>query len=382
MEFFIAEVEPLSSPDVTPSWVAEQAAAIARANLRNVYGHEDLANPVAVNVRNYAHQVGGHCVLLEAVAGTPDGLPQGPHGLPALSFDAATAGPERELVGTAGVDMPTEDNLTLAYLWCDVPETLRRNGIGSALLDAADSLCARYGRTVQQNWATTRAPGPDAPVLIPESGVSSVARDEVAEFMLSHGFVLEQVERHSELALPADPAALDRLRREAEAKASGYRLVTYTGRTPDELVEPICRLLQHFSTQEPNAGLDREETNWTPERYRAQDERRLANGRTPIGTLALDTAGGAVAFTEFSLPGEPTPHVAFQEITIVDAAHRGRRLGLLVKLANLRALERTHPEVTAVHTWNAHENQHMLAINDALGFRERTAEGAWQRRLG
>lgn len=33
-----------------------------------------------------------------------------------------------------------------------------------------------------------------------------------------------------------------------------------------------------------------------------------------------------------------------------------------------------------VHTWNAAENVHMLAINAALGFREVGAQGGWQLR--
>lgn len=35
-----------------------------------------------------------------------------------------------------------------------------------------------------------------------------------------------------------------------------------------------------------------------------------------------------------------------------------------------------------VHTWNAGENSHMLAINTALGFRPVSLEGVWEKRMG
>lgn len=45
--------------------------------------------------------------------------------------------------------------------------------------------------------------------------------------------------------------------------------------------------------------------------------------------------------------------------------HRGHRLGLAVKVANLRQLGPSHSCVT---TWNAAANRPMIAINEALGF--------------
>ena len=62
--------------------------------------------------------------------------------------------------------------------------------------------------------------------------------------------------------------------------------------------------------------------------------------------------------------------------------HRGHRLGMLVKAANLGGRRPGWPSVRSVLTWNASENQHMLSINIALGFRPAGYEGEWQKRLG
>ena len=71
----------------------------------------------------------------------------------------------------------------------------------------------------------------------------------------------------------------------------------------------------------------------------------------------------------------------FQEDTLVLRAHRGHRLGLLIKCEMIRLLATTRPGARRVHTWNAEENAHMLAINVALGFRPARVAGLWQRKL-
>ena len=52
---------------------------------------------------------------------------------------------------------------------------------------------------------------------------------------------------------------------------------------------------------------------------------------------------------------------------------------MLVKIRNLRRLLAEYPAVERVITFNAAENDHMLAINVALGFRPAGYDGEWQR---
>lgn len=61
--------------------------------------------------------------------------------------------------------------------------------------------------------------------------------------------------------------------------------------------------------------------------------------------------------------------------------HRGRRLGLLLKTTQLLELGRSLPRLRRLHTWNAAENRHMLAINEAVGFTVTGHSGEWQRAL-
>lgn len=85
-----------------------------------------------------------------------------------------------------------------------------------------------------------------------------------------------------------------------------------------------------------------------------------------------------MGFTELEVSAEPGRAVS-QEDTLVLREHRGRRLGLLLKVANLELLAAESPGHPSVMTYNAEENRHMLTVNEALGFVPVGYEGAWRR---
>jgi hypothetical protein len=88
-----------------------------------------------------------------------------------------------------------------------------------------------------------------------------------------------------------------------------------------------------------------------------------------------------VAYTDIAV----TPHEserAYQWGTLVRPDHRGHRLGMAVKVANLRLLQETQPEVTTVITFNADVNAPMVSVNEEMGFRPVQWSGELQKRLG
>ena len=72
------------------------------------------------------------------------------------------------------------------------------------------------------------------------------------------------------------------------------------------------------------------------------------------------------------------PEWGFQELTAVARPHRGHRLGLLLKLAMLDLLAAREPQLTRVITLNTAGNDHMIAINDQLGFGVLDRWPAWE----
>lgn len=121
-------------------------------------------------------------------------------------------------------------------------------------------------------------------------------------------------------------------------------------------------------------------TDYEPRRlFVARLDGRIV-GRGLLITAAVEHAPTRrlVAFTELSVPSEPTRPVEQQD-TLVLSEHRGRRLGMLAKAANLVRLQRDHPGHPSVTTLNAEENRHMLSVNEAGGFVAVGYEGAWRK---
>ena len=61
--------------------------------------------------------------------------------------------------------------------------------------------------------------------------------------------------------------------------------------------------------------------------------------------------------------------------------HRGHRLGLRVKIAMLRWLQEAEPKLVVVSTWNAASNDHMIEVNEILGYHVVAGAIAWQQHL-
>jgi RimJ/RimL family protein N-acetyltransferase len=74
------------------------------------------------------------------------------------------------------------------------------------------------------------------------------------------------------------------------------------------------------------------------------------------------------------------PEHAHQGATLVLREHRGHRLGARVKVAVLRELAATLPQVRRISTYNAESNRPMVAVNEALGFRRSGGLSTWSSR--
>ena len=78
---------------------------------------------------------------------------------------------------------------------------------------------------------------------------------------------------------------------------------------------------------------------------------------------------------------DPTTDEALQDDTLVMPEHRGHRLGLRLKLANLEILESEYPGRTAIHTWSAIDNAAMQRTNRTFGYVPVEFEHVLQKRL-
>lgn len=285
-----------------------------------------------------------------------------------------------EVVGYALVELPRAGNAHLGYVELGVAPGHRGRGIGSELFDAGVELVRQDGRNtlfVCTDQRSEPAPGPGT--LAPSTGAGLVSSDDPGvRFLRRRGLTLEQVDRYSVLQVPLAAGVLASHRSAAQAVAAAdYDLVSWQDPCPDERVDDFAALVQAMSTDAPVGGLDWREDPWDAARVRRGERKRADAGQQLLTTGAVHRRSGRlVAFTSFFVPQRRD--FVWQHDTLVHRDHRGHRLGMLVKAANLQRLAAERPQVRRVGTWNAEENAHMLAINVALGFAPSGGSATWQ----
>jgi GNAT superfamily N-acetyltransferase len=351
---------------------------------------EELAPPSAVGAPGWDDFVEMTRVRNEieaiAVGGTQLGFPPeellprwiDPHD-PRRLFLARVDG---HIVGRGTYEFAPEPRDPVGWLTVEILPGFRRRGIGHAVFETMDAVAREDGRMTYQTGFISRSNTPGGRVHSPTGFGSVPARDDGVRFALSHGFALEQVERLSSLALPMKPAVLAAHRAKAAREAgSEYRVVRWEGRTPKERQDDLATLRNRMATDAPYGQLEIREETWTAARVADQDDLEARSPRILL-TSAIEhvPTGRLVAFNELSVPPDRARPVA-QRDTLVLSEHRGNRLGTLLKIDNIEALQESHPGHPAITTGNAEENRYMLSVNEAVGFVALAYESAWRRVL-
>ncbi len=232
----------------------------------------------------------------------------------------------------------------------------RRRGTGRALLRHAGGRAAAHGRTRFTAMA-----------------VAGSAGQAFAERV---GARLDQQEvRRIQYLREIAPGTVAALRATATAAASGYSLVSWAGPVPDEYLDAVARVVNAF--EDAPHGANEEPEVWDGTRIRERGEVLLQAGLLRSHSVAAirDADGEMAAYTEVAVDPDH-PDWGFQQLTAVTRAHRGHRLGLLVKTAMLELLAQAEPKIEQIATGNAAANEHMIAINEQLGYR--VVEPGWR----
>lgn len=249
-----------------------------------------------------------------------------------------------------------------------------RAELAELLVDDVCRVAAARGRAVVMGGSPA---APTGDVMAATGFGGADADDPEAAPLIARGFVLEQVYRVSVADLRRMPD-LDARLGAARAEAADYATVAWDGETPAEHRVAMRSLHERMSTDAPIAGLALEPEVWSDERLAEFERSKTAGGRV-MRTVAVrhEPSGELVGFTSLFIG---SGDVARQHDTLVVREHRGHGLGMLLKLANLVELRERHPTHPRVSTWNAEENRHMLAVNEATGFEPVAYEGVWQRK--
>ena len=285
---------------------------------------------------------------------------EGTHPWPAMAQPAWLAEEGGEPVGFVQAYLALRENLDVWTYELVVHPAHRGRGVSARLLAHVED--------------TARAD--ERPRLLTE------VAEPVWGFAETAGYrrVLVDVQRRLDLG-GLDEESHGRLLADARRRSAGYSLVQWVGSTPAEELDDVAVLEARMSSDPPFDDLEWEPETPDPERVRERDAMVVGRGMTRYVTVVHDDATGAVVGSTSIARLATLAAGAEQWETIVLEEHRGHRLGLLLKLENLRFFREHEAAVRTIDTWNAESNTHMIAVNDALGFRVVRRWGECERRL-
>lgn len=277
---------------------------------------------------------------------------------PAVGLVRAKGG---RVVGIVEVELPHWDNRHLGWLGITVDPLVRRQGIGRSLFEAGVDRVRAEGRR-----------------LVIANSFEGTAGVGFLEAM-GLGRVSVEVQRRQHIP-DLDWERLDRDYATAERRCIDYELVRMPGATPEDLLDDVARMTAAINDA-PTDDYDIEDEVFTPERLRAFEDAQRVHERRVYRLVARHRRTGDLAgHTMVGVDGT-RPWFGWQYDTSVLRAHRGHRLGFVLKAAMLRWLAEEEPQLRDLDTWNAASNDHMIRVNEMLGYRVVASVIGWQRHL-
>ena len=261
-------------------------------------------------------------------------------------------------VGAGSVETSEYDNLEMAWVQLTVTPPARCTGVASAMLPELEAIAAGMGRT-----------------LIHLSGWDGPGLHRLAA---ARGYQRKSAEIRR-LQVVKEAPDLEPLVREARARAGDYELLRVEGYSPAELLPALVHLTEAINDA-PLDDLEWEDEVFSPERVRAYEQAQIESGHRFRRLVARHRPTGELAGHTVVVVDTDQPAYAEQHDTSVVRAHRGHRLGLLLKAEMLRWLAETEPQLERIYTDNAESNAHMIAINESLGYRPMGRIVEFQRR--
>jgi GNAT superfamily N-acetyltransferase len=167
--------------------------------------------------------------------------------------------------------------------------------------------------------------------------------------------------------LPLADSDITALAKIIEEPHPGYRLASWDGMVPDELVETFVAS-RHAMNDMPAGGVDLSAVPWDLERVRAAVAAVEKQGDVLHTVVAISETDDTIAgFTELAIPGDGKSDAQHYG-TAVLPEHRGHGLSLWMKAASIGHARERYPLLGGLLTDTADNNPHIRRVNDSLGY--------------
>jgi GNAT superfamily N-acetyltransferase len=271
-------------------------------------------------------------------------------------------------VAISALEVSRDDNLHLIRGDLFVDPARRREGHGSRALAHLEDRSRELGRQALLFWVM--------------EGTDERGTGANRLFAPQHGYsvIEESVER--ELDWPRPAGELDRFTSGYLPHAGDYEILSWCGAAPEDLLAGRAHLSAIMPVEVPDSGYGVEEERWDKERVRHHEQRTDEMGRDLLVAVARSRESGElIGYSELTVSREQ-PGTAYQWDTLVVRAHRGHRLGALMKIATMQELARGGYETQRIMTSNNSLNAAMIAVNEVLGFYPTGGIVTWHKALG
>lgn len=269
-------------------------------------------------------------------------------------FDGETA------VGLGNIDgARNAENAEIGEIGVAIDPSLRRQGLGTLLYNHLLEQAHADGRTTIWGYGAIDEP------------TSGFWHDHL-------GYTLSYDERISRCDLgEVDADLMQQWINRAGERATGYHLVRAQAPMNDDLIGHFAAALEAMNDA-PLDDLEMERQTFDESRAREVEQLHLESQSDYRLVFAIETATNDLAgYTAIRVP-DAEPTLAHQNDTVTVPAHRNKGIGRWLKADMWHWLREERPEVQFLDTGNAESNRAMLAINEAMGFRDVAHYGVWQ----
>lgn len=264
-----------------------------------------------------------------------------------------------QAIGWGKIVYDLKQNTHAAFTRLFVHPQRRRHGLGRAIARELESVARQEGRHTITFGTSSKSPAGEAFAQAMNATPALPMRQSRVNL---HGISPELLEIWQ--ARPADDP---------------YQLHQWTT-IPDEYLTRVADLMMVMNTA-PKGDLDMEDWLISPEMIRSWEGMIAEAGETRYFLAAENTRTRQLdGYTETFWDAERAA-IIYQGATAVRPSARGQRLGKWLKAAMTRHLQTHCPGAHWIRTNNAHSNEAMLAINEAMGFEPWATFTEWQLKL-